>query len=39
LPAYNLVKSRELKPDAIPMEFVEAFVQAIVKNDLDIYIL
>jgi len=30
------VKSRKLKSDAIPMEFVEA--QAIVENDLGIYI-
>ncbi|KYN28375.1 hypothetical protein ALC57_02214, partial [Trachymyrmex cornetzi] len=33
LPTYSPVNSRKLKPNAIPMEFVEE-AQAIVKNDL-----
>ncbi|XP_018377631.1 PREDICTED: uncharacterized protein LOC108770498 [Trachymyrmex cornetzi] len=37
LPTYSPVNSRKLKPNAIPMEFVEE-AQAIVKNDLETYV-
>lgn len=37
LPNYSPVKSRKLKPDAIPMEFVEDNATTVVEKDLNMY--
>lgn len=38
LPNYSPVKSRKLKPDAIPMDYVEDNATTVVEKDLSMYI-
>lgn len=38
MPTYSPVKSRKLKPDAIPTEFIEEAEAIVIENDLGMYI-